>query len=185
MHKPIVAGVSVFAAVVLGAAGISGYAASSAPGKPAPSTANPVDHSAVAATKHSLGLPLAHPRYGAMCPHNYVAQAPAAPSEADGQDPTTRGLSILTRAVVIDSAGNPLLLRSGSVSSDKTTGVIEVVTLVADPCATPDARVSVQFYPVHGHGAIKLTSTSGDVVYLQFADGGRGTFNARTRYLGS
>lgn len=184
-YKPIVAAAVVFAAVLLGALGMSAYGASSPAGKPTPPAPNPANHAALAATKASLGLPLAHPRYGQSCPHNYVAEAPAAPHEADGQDPSTRGLSILTRALVFDSAGNPLLIRSGSVTSDKATGIIEVVTLVPDPCATPDARVNVQFYPLHGHGAISLVAARADVIDLKFADGGHGTFNVRTRQMGS
>jgi len=186
INKPVVAVGLALAAIVLAAAGISSYAASSAQsGKPLPPVPNPPDHSAVAATKHSLGLPLAQPRLGQTCPHNYVAEAPAAPSEADGQDPSTRGLSVVSRAVIIDSAGDALLLRSGSVTNDRSTGIIEVVTLVADPCATPNARVAFDFYPVHGHGAIELVSTSGDVAQLRFADGAQASFNATKRSMGS
>lgn len=135
-------------------------------------------------TKKPHGMPVTGGSTSS-CPAVFTAQAPGPVLEPDLQDPAIRGFMITSRAQVIDSAQNYLLVRSGGSAADRSLGVLVVETLVKNPCATPDARVAIAVYTVRGHGPMKMTSTRGDLIELVFGDGRSGSFEVRTHQIAS
>ena len=185
LHRNLALALVVSGFIVIGIAAAASAASSTGNGPTKPEVGPYQNDPQLATTKSSLGLPVANGAQPATCPTVFAPQAPRAPLEVDLQDPATHGLSIMSRAQIIDSAQNYLVVRSGSSTTEPSLGVLVVETLVKDPCATPDARVSVALYTIRGHGAVRMTSSRGDVIGLQFADGRSGSFEVRTHQIAS